>query len=291
MMDKLRLGIPKGSMQDSTVNLFKKAGYTITANSRSYYPQVDDDQIDVMLLRPQEMALYVEQGVIDVGLAGRDWVVECDTDVKEVAELVYSKATNQSARWVLAVAQDSEISSVEDLEGKVIFTELIGTTQKYLAKHGVNAVVKFSHGATEVKIPHLCDAIVEITETGSSLRANGLKVVDTVMESVTIIIVNQEAWQNKWKKTKIENLRMLLSGALKAESKVGLKMNVAEENLNPILGILPAMRNPTISSLSQDGWYAIETIIDQHVVRELIPRLRRVGAEGIIEYPLNKVIP
>ena len=290
-MDKLKLGIPKGSMQDSTVNLFKKAGYTITANSRSYYPQVDDDQIDVMLLRPQEMALYVEQGVIDVGLAGRDWVVECDTDVKEVAELVYSKATNQPARWVLAVAQDSEISSVEDLEGKVIFTELIGTTQKYLAKHGVNAVVKFSHGATEVKIPHLCDAIVEITETGSSLRANGLKVVDTVMESVTIIIVNQEAWQNKWKKTKIENLRMLLSGALKAESKVGLKMNVAEENLNPILGILPAMRNPTISSLSQDGWYAIETIIDQHVVRELIPRLRRVGAEGIIEYPLNKVIP
>jgi len=291
MMDKLKLGIPKGSMQDSTVNLFKKAGYTITANSRSYYPQVDDDQIDVMLLRPQEMALYVEQGVIDVGLAGRDWVVECDTDVKEIAELVYSKATNQPACWVLAVAQDSEISSVEDLEGKVIFTELIGTTQKYLAKHGVNAVVKFSHGATEVKIPHLCDAIVEITETGSSLRANGLKVVDTVMESATIIIVNQEAWQNKWKKTKIENLRMLLSGALKAESKVGLKMNVAEENLNPILGILPAMRNPTISSLSQDGWYAIETIIDQHVVRELIPRLRRVGAEGIIEYPLNKVIP
>ena len=290
-MDKLKLGIPKGSMQDSTVNLFKKAGYTITANSRSYYPQVDDDQIDVMLLRPQEMALYVEQGVIDVGLAGRDWVVECDTDVKEIAELVYSKATNQPACWVLAVAQDSEISSVEDLEGKVIFTELIGTTQKYLAKHGVNAVVKFSHGATEVKIPHLCDAIVEITETGSSLRANGLKVVDTVMESVTIIFVNQEAWQNKWKKTKIENLRMLLSGALKAESKVGLKMNVAEENLNPILGILPAMRNPTISSLSQDGWYAIETIIDQHVVRELIPRLRRVGAEGIIEYPLNKVIP
>ena len=290
-MDKLKLGIPKGSMQDSTVNLFKKAGYTITANSRSYYPQVDDDQIDVMLLRPQEMALYVEQGVIDVGLAGRDWVVECDTDVKEVAELVYSKATNQSARWVLAVAQDSEISSVEDLEGKVIFTELIGTTQKYLAKHGVNAVVKFSHGATEVKIPHLCDAIVEITETGSSLRANGLKVVDTVIESVTIIIVNQEAWQNKWKRTKIENLRMLLGGALKAESKVGLKMNVSEENLNPILGILPAMRNPTISSLSQDGWYAIETIIDQHVVRELIPRLRRVGAEGIIEYPLNKVIP
>ena len=290
-MDKLKLGIPKGSMQDSTVNLFKKAGYTITANSRSYYPQVDDDQIDVMLLRPQEMALYVEQGVIDVGLAGRDWVVECDTDVKEVAELVYSKATNQPARWVLAVAQDSEISSVEDLEGKVIFTELIGTTQKYLAKHGVNAVVKFSHGATEVKIPHLCDAIVEITETGNSLRANGLKVVDTVMESVTVIIVNQGAWQNKWKRTKIENLRMLLGGALKAESKVGLKMNVSEENLNPILGILPAMRNPTISSLSQDGWYAIETIIDQHVVRELIPRLRRVGAEGIIEYPLNKVIP
>ncbi len=290
-MDKLKLGIPKGSMQDSTINLFKKAGYTITANSRSYYPQVDDDQIDVMLLRPQEMALYVEQGVIDIGLAGRDWVVECGTDVKEIAELVYSKATNQPARWVLAVAQDSKITSVKDLEGKVIFTELIDTTKQYLEKNNVNAIVKFSHGATEVKIPHLCEAIVEITETGSSLRANGLKVIDTVMESVTIIIANQKTWKNQWKRTKIENLRMLLSGALKAESKVGLKMNVAEENLKPILDILPAMRNPTISSLSQDGWYAIETIIDQHIVRELIPQLRRVGAEGIIEYPLNKVIP
>ena len=290
-MDKLKLGIPKGSMQDSTINLFKKAGYTITANSRSYYPQVDDDQIDVMLLRPQEMALYVEQGVIDIGLAGRDWVVECGTDVKEIAELVYSKATNQPARWVLAVAQDSKITSVKDLEGKVIFTELIDTTKQYLEKNNVNAIVKFSHGATEVKIPHLCEAIVEITETGSSLRANGLKVIDTVMESVTIMIVNQKTWKNQWKRTKIENLRMLLSGALKAESKVGLKMNVAEENLKPILDILPAMRNPTISSLSQDGWYAIETIIDQHIVRELIPQLRRVGAEGIIEYPLNKVIP
>ena len=290
-MDKLKLGIPKGSMQDSTINLFKKAGYTITANSRSYYPQVDDDQIDVMLLRPQEMALYVEQGVIDIGLAGRDWVVECGTDVKEIAELVYSKATNQPARWVLAVAQDSKITSVKDLEGKVIFTELIDTTKQYLEKNNVNAIVKFSHGATEVKIPHLCEAIVEITETGSSLRANGLKVIDTVMESVTIIIANQKTWKNQWKRTKIENLRMLLSGALKAESKVGLKMNVAEENMKPILGILPAMRNPTISSLSQDGWYAIETIIDQHIVRELIPQLRRVGAEGIIEYPLNKVIP
>lgn len=290
-MDKLKLGIPKGSMQDSTINLFKKAGYTITANSRSYYPQVDDDQIDVMLLRPQEMALYVEQGVIDVGLAGRDWVVECGTDVKEIAELVYSKATNQPARWVLAVAQDSKITSVKDLEGKVIFTELIDTTKQYLEKNNVNAIVKFSHGATEVKIPHLCEAIVEIMETGSSLRANGLKVIDTVMESVTIIIANQKTWKNQWKRTKIENLRMLLSGALKAQSKVGLKMNVAEENLKPILDILPAMRNPTISSLSQDGWYAIETIIDQHIVRELIPQLRRVGAEGIIEYPLNKVIP
>ena len=290
-MDKLKLGIPKGSMQDSTINLFKKAGYTITANSRSYYPQVDDDQIDVVLLRPQEMALYVEQGVIDVGLAGRDWVVECGTDVKEIAELVYSKATNQPARWVLAVAQDSKITSVKDLEGKVIVTEVIDTTKKYLEKNNVNAIVKFSHGATEVKIPHLCEAIVEITETGSSLRANGLKVIDTVMESVTIIIANQKTWKNQWKRTKIENLRMLLSGALKAESKVGLKMNVAEENLKPILDILPAMRNPTISSLSQDGWYAIETIIDQHIVRELIPQLRRVGAEGIIEYPLNKVIP
>ena len=290
-MELLKLGIPKGSLQESTINLFKRAGYNITVSSRSYYPQIDDDQIEVMLLRPQEMALYVERGVIDVGLAGRDWVRECKADVLEIASLTYSKQTNQPARWVLAVGEESPIESVADLEGKVIFTELVEATRTYLAQSGVNATVKFSHGATEVKIPHLCDAIVEITETGSSLRANQLKIVDVVMESVTTLISNKESWQNEWKQTKTKNLHMLLSGALTAEQKVGLKMNIGQENLNSLLAILPAMKNPTISSLSDDGWYAVETITDEHVVRDLIPELRRIGAEGIIEYPLNKVIP
>ena len=244
-----------------------------------------------MLLRPQEMALYVEGGVIDVGLAGRDWVRECKTDVLEIASLTYSKQTTQPARWILAVAEDSPIKSVTDLEGKVIFTELVGATRVYLADNGVNATVKFSHGATEVKIPHLCDAIVEITETGSSLRANRLKIIDVVMESVTTLIANKESWEDKWKRTKAENLYLLLSGALEAENKVGLKMNIAAENLQALLAILPAMKNPTISPLSQDGWCAVETIIDEHIVRDLIPELRNISAEDIIEYPLNKVIP
>ncbi len=290
-MNILKLGIPKGSLQESTIALFKRAGYTITVNSRSYYPHVDDDEIEAMLLRPQEMALYVERGVLDVGLAGRDWVRECKADVLEIASLTYSKQTAQPARWVLAVEEDSPIQSIADLEGKVIFTELVETTKAYLVDNGVNATVKFSHGATEVKIPHLCDAIVEITETGSSLRANRLKIIDVVMESVTTVIANKESWQDDWKRKKIENLYLLLAGALMAEKKVGLKMNIAKENLQPLLAILPAMRNPTISSLSHEGWYAVETIINEHIVRDLIPELRRVGAEGIIEYPLNKVIP
>ena len=290
-MDTLKLGIPKGSLQESTINLFKKAGYNITVSSRSYYPQIDDDEIEVMLLRPQEMALYVERGVIDVGLAGRDWVRECRADVLEIASLTYSKQTNQPARWVLAVSEASPIESVADLEGKVVFTELVEATKAYFAQNRVSATVKFSHGATEVKIPHLCDAIVEITETGSSLRANRLKIIDVVMESVTTLISNKASWQNEWKQTKTKNLYLLLSGALTAERKVGLKMNIGQENLNSLLAILPAMKNPTISSLSDDGWYAVETIIDEHVVRDLIPELRRIGAEGIIEYPLNKVIP
>jgi ATP phosphoribosyltransferase len=290
-MDTLKLGIPKGSLQESTINLFKKAGYNITVSSRSYYPQIDDDEIEVMLLRPQEMALYVERGVIDVGLAGRDWVRECKADVLEIASLTYSKQTNQPARWVLAVSEESPIGTVADLEGKVVFTELVEATKTYFAQNGVSATVKFSHGATEVKIPHLCDAIVEITETGSSLRANRLKIIDVVMESVTTLISNKASWQDEWKQTKTKNLYMLLSGALTAEQKVGLKMNISQENLNSLLAILPAMKNPTISSLSDDGWYAVETIIDEHVVRDLIPGLRRIGAEGIIEYPLNKVIP
>ncbi|MDP6597227.1 MAG: ATP phosphoribosyltransferase [Candidatus Poribacteria bacterium] len=290
-MGVLKIGIPKGSMEESTISLFKKAGYTITSSSRSYYPQVDDEEIEAILLRPQEMALYAERGVIDIGLAGRDWVRECKVDVVEVAEFIYSRQTNRPARWVLAVAEDSEIQSVHDLEGKVIFTELVESTKAYLAENGVKATVKFSHGATEVKIPHLCEAIVDITETGNSLRANRLRIVETVMESVTTMIAHRQSWQDEWKRNKIENLKMLLAGALKAEGKVGLKMNIAADNLEDLIQILPSMRNPTISSLSQEGWYAIETMIDQHICRDLIPELRRIGAEGIIEYTLNKVIP
>ena len=290
-MGVLKIGIPKGSMEESTISLFKKAGYTITISSRSYYPQVDDEEIEAILLRPQEMALYAERGIIDIGLAGRDWVRECKVDVVEVAEFIYSRQTNRPARWVLAVAEDSEIQSVHDLEGKVIFTELVESTKAYLAENGVKATVKFSHGATEVKIPHLCEAIVDITETGNSLRANRLRIVETVMESVTTMIAHHQSWQDEWKRNKIENLKMLLAGALKAEGKVGLKMNIAADNLEDLIQILPSMRNPTISSLSQEGWYAIETMIDQHICRDLIPELRRIGAEGIIEYTLNKVIP
>ena len=290
-MGVLKIGIPKGSMEASTISLFKKAGYTITTGSRSYYPRVDDEEIEAMLLRPQEMALYAERGVIDIGLAGRDWVRECKVDVVEVAEFVYSRQTNRPARWVLAVAEDSEIQSVKDLEGKVIFTELVESTKAYLAENEVKAAVKFSHGATEVKIPHLCEAIVEITETGNSLRANRLRIVETIMESVTTMIAHRQSWKDEWKRNKIENLKMLLAGALKAEGKVGLKMNIAEDNLEDLIQILPSMRNPTIASLSQEGWYAIETMIDQHICRDLIPELRRIGAEGIIEYTLNKVIP
>lgn len=290
-MNKLKLGIPKGSLQEFTIDLFKQAGYTITISGRSYYPHIDDNEIEVMLLRPQEMALYVERGVIDIGLAGRDWVHECNVDVVEVASLTYGKQTTQPARWVLAVAEDSPIQSVADLEGKVIFTELVGATKSYLKDNGVDATVKFSHGATEVKIPHLCDAIVEITETGSTLYANQLRIVDVVIESVTMLIANKESWGDEWKRNKTESLYILLSGALAAQNKVGLKMNIAQENLQSLLAILPAMRNPTISQLSQDGWYAVETIVDEHIVRDFIPELRNVGAEGIIEYPLSKVIP
>ena len=290
-MPVLKIGIPKGSLQEATVELFRKAGYVIRINERSYYPTIDDPEMECMLLRPQEMGLYVEKGVIDIGLAGRDWVVECGADVLEVGELVYSKRTRRPARWVLAVAEDSPVRSVKDLQGKTIFTELVRTTKRYLEKNGIQAEVKFSYGATEVKIPHLCEAIVELTETGSSLRANRLRIVDTVMESVTVMIANRESWRDGWKRRKAENLLILLEGALNADLKVGLKMNVSMENLDKVLELLPAMRNPTVSPLSDPKWVAVETIIDESVVRELIPELRRAGAEGIIEYPLNKVIP
>ncbi len=291
-MKKLKLGIPRGSMENSTIKWFGKAGYDITISERSYYPRINDDNIDIMIVRPQEMAYpYVAKGVLDAGITGEDWIRERNADVVEVTELVYSKQLTRPARWVLAVKEDSNIYSVKDLEGKTISTELVNVTREYLKMNGVSANVEFSYGATEVKVPYLADAIVEITETGTSLRANGLRIVDTVMSTTAKLIANKESWQDEWKKTKLQNIAMLLKGAIIAESKVGLKMNIAKENLDMLLKILPSMRNPTVSSLSDEGWYAVDTVIDESVVRDLIPELKNVGAQDIIEYPLNKVIP
>jgi ATP phosphoribosyltransferase len=291
-MKKLRLGIPKGSLQDSTIKWFRKAGYNITISERSYYPTIDDEEIEVMIARPQEMAYpYVQKGVLDAGLTGEDWIRERNADVVEVAELVYSKQQSQPARWVLAVKRDSGIQSVKDLQGKTISTELMEVTKSYLARNGVQAKVEFSYGATEVKVPYLADAIVELTETGISIYAHDLRIVDTVMVSTAKLIANKESWQDTWKRGKLENLAMLLKGALVAESKVGLKMNVSDENLEGLLGILPSMRAPTVSFLQATGWHAVDTVIDEDVVRDLIPELKRAGARDIIEYPLNKVIP
>lgn len=291
-MEKLKLGIPKGSLQDSTVKWFAKAGYNITITERSYYPAIDDEEIEVMLVRPQEMANpYIQRGVLDAGLTGEDWIRERKSDVVEVAELIYSKQRSMPARWVLAVKSDSPILSIEDLNGKTISTELVEVTRSYLTENGVQAKVEFSYGATEAKVPYLVDAIVELTETGSSLRANDLRIVDTVMVSTTKLIANKESWKDSWKRKKLENLAMLLEGALVAESKVGLKMNVSDENLDALLKILPSMRAPTVSPLQTVGWQAIDTVIDEDVVRDLIPELKQAGALDIIEYPLNKVIP
>lgn len=291
-MEKLKLGIPRGSMENSTIKWFGKAGYDITISERSYYPRINDDSIEVMIVRPQEMAYpYVAKGVLDAGITGEDWIRERNADVVEVAELVYSKQLTRPARWVLAVKEDSNIYSVKDLNGKTISTELVNVTREYLKKNGVTANVEFSYGATEVKVPYLADAIVEITETGTSLRANGLRIVDTVMSTTAKLIANKKSWEDEWKKTKLQNIALLLKGAIIAESKVGLKMNISKENLNALLKILPSMRNPTVSSLSDEGWYAVDTVIDESVVRDLIPELKRVGAQDIIEYPLNKVIP
>ncbi|MGQ9608625.1 MAG: ATP phosphoribosyltransferase [bacterium] len=291
-MEKLKLGIPRGSMENSTIKWFGKAGYDITISERSYYPRINDDSIEVMIVRPQEMAYpYVAKGVLDAGITGEDWIRERNADVVEVAELVYSKQLTRPARWVLAVKEDSNIYSVKDLNGKTISTELVNVTREYLKENGVTANVEFSYGATEVKVPYLADAIVEITETGTSLRANGLRIIDTVMSTTAKLIANKESWEDEWKKTKLQNIALLLKGAIIAESKVGLKMNISKENLNALLKILPSMRNPTVSSLSDEGWYAVDTVIDESVVRDLIPELKRVGAQDIIEYPLNKVIP
>ena len=290
MKHKLKFGLPKGSLQDATIEKMGKAGFNISVSSRSYIPYVDDEEMEIRLIRAQEISRYVEHGYLDCGITGHDWVVENGSDVHEVGEFLFSKATRQPARWVLAVPENSPVKSVKDLNGKRIATEVVNLTRKYLKKHGVKAEVEFSWGATEVKAHELVDAIVEITETGSSLRANKLRIVDTLLTSTPRLIVNQAAWRDKWKRQKIETLALLLKGALEAEAKVGLKMNIAAKDLQQLLESLPALRRPTISNLSQPGWVAVETIIDEHVVRELIPQLKAAGAEGIIEYPLNKVV-
>ncbi|MCX6903763.1 MAG: ATP phosphoribosyltransferase, partial [Verrucomicrobia bacterium] len=278
------------SLQDATIQKMAKAGFNVQVSSRSYVPYVDDAEMEIRLIRAQEISRYVEHGYLDCGITGHDWVVENGSDVHEVGEFLFSKATRQAARWVLAVPERSPIKSVRDLQGKRIATEVVNLTKKWLKKHGVKAEVEFSWGATEVKAHELVDAIVEITETGSSLRANQLRIVDTLLTSTPRLIANHDAWKDRWKRKKIETMAMLLQGALEAETKVGLKMNIAEKDLPALLRDLPALRNPTISRLSQAGWVAVETIIDEHIVRELIPQLKEAGAEGIIEYPLNKVV-
>ena len=289
-MSRLTLGVPKGSLQESTIALFAKAGYRLFVQGRSYAPYIDDPEIGCLMFRAQEIARYVERGVLDVGLTGKDWVLENEADVREVEDLVYSKATNQAYRWVLAVPDDSNIHRPQDLEGKRIATELVQVTRRYLERHGVQAKVEYSWGATEVKAPLLVDAIVEGTETGSSLRANRLRIVDTVAESTTKLIANHDAWTDPWKRQKIENLAMLLKGALQAGAKVGLKMNLPRTSLEAITAQLPALHAPSITNQTDPDWVAIEVIIDEKIVRDLIPHLKQAGATGIIEYPLNKVI-
>jgi len=287
---KLKLGIPKGSLENATVDLFKKAGFVITTSSRSYFPAIDDPEIECMLIRAQEMARYVEDGVLDAGLTGYDWVVENDADVVTVADLVYAKQSFGKVRWVLAVPEASPIQSAKDLEGKIIATELVGATKRYLAKYGVTAKVEFSWGATEVKPPELADAIVEVTETGSSLKANKLRIVETVMESNTQLVANKQSWADPWKRQKLEDMKMLLDGAIAALGKVGLMLNVQKGELEAVLNVLPALKNPTVSPLSHGDWYAVNTILDESTVRTIIPRLKQAGAQGIVEYPLNKIV-
>ena len=287
---KLRLGLPKGSLQDATIEKMAKAGFNVQVSSRSYVPYVDDEEMEIRLIRAQEISRYVELGYLDCGITGHDWVKENGSDVHEVGEFLFSKVSRRPARWVLAVPEDSPVKSVKDLQGKRIATEVVNLTKSYLKKHGVKAEVEFSWGATEVKAHELVDAIVEVTETGSSLRANNLRIVDTLLVSTPRLIVNHDSWKNSWKRTKIETLALLLRGALEAETKVGLKMNIEEKRLANLLKTLPALRNPTIAQLSLSGWVAVETIIDEHIVREIIPQLKAAGAEGIIEYPLNKVV-
>ena len=288
---RLRLGLPKGSLQKATLDLLARAGYRVSVDSRSYYPTIDDAEIEPVLMRAQEIPRYVGAGALDAGLSGLDWIVETDADVVEVCDLVYSKASRVPARWVLAVAQDSGMKSPKELGGKRIATEVVKVTEKYLAEKGIEAEVEFSWGATEVKVPDLVDAIVELTETGASLAANNLRILDTVLETNTKLVASREAWADSWKRQKIETLSILIQGALMGAEKVGLKMNVARANLDKVMKLLPALRQPTISPLSNEDWVAIETVLDEREARDLIPALRQAGAEGIVEYPLNKVIP
>jgi ATP phosphoribosyltransferase len=289
-MNRLKLGLPKGSLQEASLQLFRRAGFEITINPRSYFPAIDDEEIECMLIRAQEMARYVEDGVLDAGLTGKDWILENDATVVELADLVYAKQTFGKVRWVLAVPEKSPFQSVKDLEGKIIATELVGVSKRYLAEKGVTAKVEFSWGATEVKPPVLADAIVEVTETGSSLRANGLRILETVLESNTKFIANSAAWEEPWKRGKIEMLIMLLQGAIEAAGKVGLMLNVLRRDLEKVLGVLPALKRPTISQLSDPEWVAVNTVIEEKTVREIIPRLKAAQAQGIVEYPLNKIV-
>lgn len=290
MANKLRLGIPKGSLQDATIALFERAGWRIYANGRSYFPSIDDVDIECMLIRAQEMARYVEKGVLDAGLTGIDWVVESALDVKSVASLTYSKQSRQKVRWVLAVPEDSAYQRAEDLVGKTIATELVEVSKRYFAEKKVPVKVEFSWGATEVKPPTLADAIVEVTETGSSLRANRLRIIDTVMESETHLIANRASYEDAWKKHKIDSIALMLNAAISAQGQVGLMLNAKKAGLANILNILPALNSPTVSELSDSEWVALNTILEEGVVREVVPKLKAAGATGIVEYPLNKVV-
>jgi ATP phosphoribosyltransferase len=290
MAAKLRLGIPKGSLQDATIALFERAGWRIFANGRSYFPSIDDAEIECMLIRAQEMARYVEKGVLDAGLTGIDWVVESALDVQSVTSLVYSKQSRQKVRWVLAVPEDSPYQKAEDLAGKTIATELVEVSKRYFAKKNVAVKVEFSWGATEVKPPTLADAIIEVTETGSSLRANRLRIIDTVMESETHLIANRAAYADAWKKHKIDSIALMLNAAISAQGQVGLMLNAKKDDLSNILRILPALNSPTVSELSDSEWVALNTILEEGVVREVVPKLKAAGATGIVEYPLNKVV-
>ena len=289
-MSRLKLGIPKGSLQESTLELFARAGWRISVSSRSYFPSIDDAEIECMLVRAQEMPRYIESGALDAGITGKDWILETGSNVQEIAELVYAKSSLGRVRWVLAVAEDSSVQSARDLEGKIIATEAVRLTEKYLQQKGVKARVEFSWGATEVKVPQLADAIVEVTETGASLRANHLRVIDTLLESAPWFIANPSSWADGWKREKIENMVLLLEGAIQAYNRVGLMLNTRRSDLDGVLAALPALRNPTIAQLSDPQWVAINTIVEEKIVRQLIPKLKLARAEGIVEYPLNKIV-